>query len=221
MATRKAPRKVPGSNAEIPSGGYVGARPKDTSKLSMKPEHIRNRLRRARKTAEKTGDDSVLRWELQRYHEVTGFKPVEDWDLEELAHGRPRGPSGTFRGPSPKWITADVAREAKKRLHGHTFGKMGAQVDLAIKTIYNLMTSEEVDDKGKPIVDARTKLAAAQFILEHVVGKPEKIISLDVTDHVRQVIASAIVLDSGQEDSHLVIEGDIVEDEELMADDHG
>lgn len=220
MATKRAPRKVPGSNAEIPSGGYVGARPKDTSKLSMKPEHIRNRLRRARKLADKTGDDSVLRWELEKYQEVTGFKPVEDWDLEELAHGRPRGPKGTFRGPIPKWITADVTREAKKRLFGHAFGQMGSQVDLAIKTIYNLMTSEEVDDKGKPIVDARTKLAAAQFILEHVVGKPERVVSLDVTDNVRQMVASAIVLDTGVEDSHLVIEGSAtVVDEELMADD--
>lgn len=201
-------------------GGYTGATPKDRSKLSNDPSHIRQRLRRASRRAEETGDRTRLELELKLYQEHTGFKPVEDWDLVELAHGRPRGPKGTFRGPIPKWITADVAREAKKRLYNHAFGELGAHVDLAIRTIANLLVSEEVDDRGKPLVDARTKLAAAQFIVEHVIGKPEKVLTLDVADQARQMIASAIVLDTGVEDSHLVVEGSaVVTDEQLIGDD--
>jgi hypothetical protein len=188
--------------------------------LSDKPSQIRNRLRRAAKRAKRTGNDTDLRWELEKYSQVTGYKRVEDWDLEELAHGKPRGPKGSFRGPTPSWITPDVTREAKKRLYGHAFGKLGAHVDLAIETVANLITNDEVDDRGKPIVDARTKLAAAQFIIEHVIGKPERVVTLDATDQARQLLASAIVLDNGTEDSHLMIEGTaVVTDEELIADD--
>jgi hypothetical protein len=157
---------------------------------------------------------------LEKYSEVTGYKRVEEWDLEELAHGRPRGPKGTFRGPTPTWITPDVAREAKKRLYNHAFGQVGAYVDLAIQTVANLIINEEVDYRGRPLVDAKTKLAAATFIIEHVIGKPERVVTLDATDQARQLLASAIVLDNGTEDSHLMIEGTaVVTDEELIADD--
>lgn len=206
-----SPPKIPGS--------YSGARPKDPSGLSQKPSQIRNRLRRAAKRAKKTGDDTDLRYELERYAEVGRIRPVEEWDLEELAHGRPRGPSGKFAGPIPSWITPDVTREAKKRLYNHAFGELGSNVDLAIKTIINLINSTDTDEKGKPIVDARTKLDAAKWIVEHVIGKPDRIITIDATDQARQMIASAIILDSGREDSHLAIEGEVVEDVELLADD--
>lgn len=186
---------------------WNGARPvteEGLRNMSTKPYQMRNRLRRAKKRAEKTGDDTDLKWEIARYSEVTGFKPVEEWDLEELAHGKPRNADGSFRGRPPTWITPEVTREAKKLLYTQTLGKMGAHVDTAVKVVANLMTNEETDDKGKPIVDARTKLAAAQFIIEHVVGKPDKVVTLDATDSARQMFAAAIVLDDGQPQGHLM-----------------
>jgi hypothetical protein len=195
-------------------GGYIGARPKDESKLSQKPSQIRNRLRRAGKRAAKTGDRKILDYELALYQEVTGFKPVEEWDLEELAHGKPRNAGGGFGGRVPAWITPDVTREAKRRLYTHAFGKLGTHADLAIQTIKNLLVDEQVDDKGKPLVDARTKLDAAKFIVEHILGKPKEVVEINATDNARQVLASAIVLDDGRQDSHLVLEGESWEQEE-------
>lgn len=187
--------------------------------MSTKPAQMRNRLRRALARAKRTGDDSDLRWEIENYTRHTGLKPVVDWDMEELAHGRPRNASGGFAGAIPTWITPDVTREAKKRLMSTAYGRLGANVDLAIRTVVNLLENEEVDDKGRPIVDPRTKLAASQFIIEHIIGKPDKLITLDATDTARQMLASAIVLDTGVEDSHLVIEGEIAEDPDLNGDD--
>lgn len=200
-------------------GGYIGARPKDESTLSQKPTQIRNRMRRAVKKAKRTGDESILRKELEMYQEVTGYKPVEEWDLEELAYGRPRNSIGLFSGVIPAWITPDVAREAKKRLYNHAFGKLGAHADLAIQTIKNLLVSDETDDKGKPLVDARTKLDASKFIIEHIIGKPQQVVEIDATDNARKILASAIVLDDGREDSHLVLEGESWEEEEGQDDD--
>lgn len=198
----------------LPPGGYIGARPKDPSGLSKDPAQIRRRLRRAVKRAKRLGDDTDLRYDLEQYRQATGFKPVEEWDLEELAHGKPRNSKGGFQGRQPTWITPDVAREAKKRLYEHAFGRLGANVDLAVQTLVNLIKSEETDEKGKKIVDARTKLDAVKFIIEHVIGKPTSTLQVDATDEARTMFAAAIVLDDGKPQGHLVIEGDVVDDDE-------
>lgn len=193
---------------------YPSGRAHDEDSLSRKPQNIRNRLRRAARNAKASGDRSVLDRELEIYREETGFKPVAEWDLEELAFGKPRNRVGGFGGRTPSWVSADVQREAKKRLHTHALGKLGGHIEIAIRTVLNLMISEETDEKGKPIVDARTKLAAAQFVIEHIIGKPTTVLEMDATDTVRQMFAAAIVLDDGRVDSHLAIEGEVVEDTE-------
>jgi hypothetical protein len=187
-------------------GGYVGGRAKDSSKLSTDPKQIRNRLRRKGK---KFHED------LQLYAEH-GFKPLEQWDLEELARGRPRNRNGSFAGPSPKWITHTLQVEIKRRLLTETLGQLGGHLDVALKAVRELITSTEVDEKGKPIVDPRTKLAAATFVIEHIIGKPTAVIELNqAQDFTRAAIASAIVLDDGEPQGHLgTIDGDFTVDEE-------
>jgi hypothetical protein len=187
-------------------GGYVGGRPKDESKLSTNPAHIRARLRR---------QNSTLNRDLELYAQHSGFKPVAEWDLIELAKGRPRNKDGAFRGPSPKWLTFEIAQEAKKRLLDETFGELAQYATRAVKVIYDLMLSDAVDDNGKPVVDAKTRLAAATFIVEHIIGKPKAVVELEATDFTRQALASAIVLDDGlPQDPEIVLEGEIVEDDD-------
>lgn len=190
---------------------YPGGRPHDSSKLSRKPSQIRNRLRRG----------TALEEDIAIYAEVVWQKPVEEWDMAELAHGKPRNKSGTFAGAAPKWITRQVQQEAKRRLLTMTVAQLAGHTDIAIRAMANLITSEEVDDNGKPIVDARTKFAAAAFIIEHVIGKPTAIIQVDQVDDTRNALAAAIVLDDGMPQGHLPqpIEGEIVEDDMEEIDD--
>src|SRR5690606_18560963 len=42
-------------------------------------------------------------------------KPLAEWDNEELARGRPRNADGTFSGPTPAYISAEVHEEALDR----------------------------------------------------------------------------------------------------------
>jgi hypothetical protein len=142
-------------------------------------------------------------------------KDIEDWDVEELARGRPRSADGTFKGGGhPKWLTPVVVAEAKRRLLQQTYGKLAVHLDTAVKTVYDLMVSDEIDEKGRPIVDARTKLAAAQFIIEHFLGKPTQFVEAEVNDITKSAIAAAIVLDDGDGQDHFVLEGELVDDEE-------
>jgi len=158
---------------------------------------------------------------MKLYAEVSPhFKPVEEWDLEELAHGKPRNKSGKFGGRAPGWITPEVIREARKRLVDHTNGLLGANVAFAVRTMIKLIKSEEVDDKGRPIVSARDKIDACKFIIEHVKGKATALVEIDATDRTRQALAAAIVLDDGlPQDEPVILEGEIVEDEEDDASD--
>lgn len=177
---------------------------REPRELVNTPKQIRNRLRRKGKKFEA---------ELDLYQDEVYGKRIEEWDLEELSRGRPRDALGGFRGPAPKWITPLVVKEAKRRLLDHTLGSLAGHVELAVKTIGNLLASDEVDDFGRPVVDARTKLAAAQFVIENVIGKPKAILEIDGTDTVKQFLASALVLDDGTP-AHPVIQGEVVEDDE-------
>lgn len=187
-------------------GGYVGGRPKDKEKLSTNPAQIRRRLRRGRNVEEDL--------ELYAKHHHS-FRPVADWDIEELAHGMPRNSAGAFRGRPPAWVTETVVREARKRLIDHTTGLLGGQVEFAVKTMIKLIKSDERDDKGRLIVDAATKLKACMFIIEHVKGKAKEIVEVDATDMTKKMIAAAIILDDGApQDEPIVLEGSFTEEDD-------
>jgi hypothetical protein len=150
-----------------------------------------------------------------------GYKPVSEWDTEELARGRPRNSSGSFRGSSPSWLTEDIRAEAMRLLKENAFGELMALVPLAAKTIYGVISSEAVDDNGRPIVDAKTKLQASTWLMEHAVGKAMQRTSIEVNavDQTARAIASAIVLDDGKPQDHWIVEGELADEaDELEAD---
>ena len=176
-------------------------RPRD-DKISREPRQIRNRLRRG--SANITADIEMLY-----------SKGLEDWDWEELARGMPRNKLGTFSGKAPKWITPMVQIEAKRRLLSQVHGEMAVYLSDAIKTVVSLMGSTKLDDNGRPIVDAKTKLAAATFIIEHLIGKPQSALTIEAkVEEKHKAIAAAIILDDGSSQDGLVIDGDIVGDED-------
>jgi hypothetical protein len=193
-------------------GGYVGGRPKDESKLSTKPEQVRRRLRRAAANKKNASDGRIGR-DMEKLYR----KPIEQWDNEELARGRPRNRAGDFRGIAPTWITPEIHAEAKRRLVRNTFGTMAPYLQNAIKVVADLMMSEEVDMNGKPIVDARTRLAAATFFIENFIGKPTAHVEVSATENVvHAALVPAIVLDDGDDQSHLVLEGEYYDDDEMQ-----
>jgi len=120
-------------------------------------------------------------------------KPIEDWDLEELARGRPRNSKGTFSGPKPKWINAQVHEQAMERYTAAVKTDMRATTVDALGAIKWIVQNEDVDDKGKPIVPVSTKLEASKFLLEHVVGKPTQRIESDVSVKLQAILGQVLV----------------------------
>jgi hypothetical protein len=69
---------------------------------------------------------------------------------------------------------------------------MNANTVDAIDVIRWVMMNNEVDDKGKPIVPASTKLDAAKFLMEHIVGKPTQRIENDVSVKLQAILGVAM-----------------------------
>lgn len=169
---------------------------KPADKLSTDPRAIRARLRKG------TNVERDLALLTQAGH----MKPIEDWDIEELARGRPRGSNGKFQGAAPAWLTEAHIREAKKRLITLSMGEMGAYVTKAIKVVADVMNDKE--ESG------RTRLDAAKFIIEHVVGKAPATIEVTSASEQAKTTLNAILM-TRDEDGNLiedydpgVIEGD-------------
>ncbi len=150
----------------------------------LSPKQIRARARRKAKRHE-----VMSQQELDYLYE----KPVEEWDMEELARGRPGNSRGGFSGPKPKWITAAVHERSMERYTAAVKTDMQATTVDALDAIRWIIQNEDVDDKGKPIVPAGTKLEASKFLIEHVVGKPTQRIESDVSVKLQGILGQVMV----------------------------
>jgi len=165
------------------SSSVEASKPRGADGKLLTEKQIRARARRRMKRNEAMSQEE-LEWL---------YKPIEEWDLEELARGRPRGKNGKFTGPAPKWITRDIHERAMEKYTAALKTNMRATTVDAMEMIQELITNEDVDEKGKPIVPPGTKLEAAKFLIEHVVGKPTQRIENDVSVKLQGILGQVMV----------------------------
>lgn len=146
---------------------------------SETPKQIRARARRHGK---------IVEGELAKL-----YKPLDEWDLEELARGRPRAADGTFKGRTPSYISREVHEKAMERFKDLITGEMRAHTVTALTVVAQILEEDELDDKGRPVVPASTKLDAAKFLIEHLVGKPKQPIEADISVKLQAILGTAMV----------------------------
>jgi hypothetical protein len=212
------PKTIDFTNVPISLTGddsvLVDDRPYNDSGHVMTRKQIRTRVRRALKKGRRPdpADAAAL------------FKPIEDWDMEELAKGRPRAIDGTFSGRPPQFVTRELHELAMDRFKGMVKAGMRHQTITALDVVTQILMSEEVDHRGKPIVPASTKLDAAKFLIEHQVGKAVQPIQADVSVKLQALLGVAMVnpdanSDTGYSMPHMgtrgmaVIEGEVIDDQ--------
>ncbi len=162
--------------------------------LLLTPKQIRARARRAAvrqqnaKNPKTRGKPVISEVEFD-----TLYKPVDEWDMEELAKGRPRDKSGGFKGVKPKWVTREVHERAMERFTAAIKQEMGVQGITALDTLNWVMNNNDTDDRGKPLVPASTKVQAAQFLLEHIVGKPKQRLETDISIKLQAILGDVLV----------------------------
>lgn len=128
------------------------------------------------------------------------YKPIEEWDMEELARGRPRTVAGDFRGRPPTWCSQGLYEQAMDRFKQVVRENIQNEATGAIDVIHWLMNCQEHDHKGKPIVPPSVKLDCAKWLTEHIIGKPTQRIEADISVKLQAVLAQAMV---GADDSPL------------------
>lgn len=165
------------------SQSVEAAKPRGKDGKLLTPKQIRARARR-RMARHEPMNEEEFEWL---------YKPLEEWDLEELARGRPRNAQGKFSGPAPKWVDRAVHEKAMERYTAALKTNMRATTVDAMEMIQELITNEDVDEKGKPIVPPGTKLEAAKFLIEHVVGKPTQRIENDVSVKLQGILGQVMV----------------------------
>lgn len=188
---KASPMQVDFSNVDEPlqkpSGvtpPQVKGVPRDSKGRMLTPKQIRARARRR-------GARMNLMTDEERAHLYK--KPVEQWDLQELAKGRPKNSKGHFSGQAPKWITADIHERAMDKYTAAVKSHMRSTTVDALGLLNELIGSQDVDDKGKPIVPASVKLDAAKFLIEHVIGKPTQVIQNDVSVKLQAILGQVMV----------------------------
>lgn len=161
-------------------------RPVNAEGKLLTPKQIRARARR--KAAKKGRKTLMSETEFEAL-----YKPIDEWDLEELARGRPRNVDGDFRGRKPSWITREVHERAMEQFQLAIKTDMGVQGITALDTLRYILENEETDDRGKPIVPAAAKNQAAMFLLEHIVGKPKQQVQQDISVKLQGILGAVMV----------------------------
>lgn len=198
--------------AEVPMNGQPHRNLSATRNQKLK--RLRRRSRKAIRLADAAWNET--------------YKPIEQWDLAELAHGRPRNGAGDFRGRPPAYITKELHERILERFQTMVRQGMNEQTIDALGVISVILASEETDHRGKPIVPYGTKLDAAKFLLEHVVGKPVQPSTSDISVKLQGILGSVMVTPDqvpasyqlahmgsrGEIESGNTIDADIVEDED-------
>jgi hypothetical protein len=162
-------------------------RPTTAEGKLLTAKQIRARARRRLKRGE-TGKKLMTKEEFEAL-----YKPVEEWDLEELARGRPRDVNGGFKGRTPSWVDRGTQEKAMNIFTDRIKAEMSTMSVTALKTLNGILTSEATDERGKPIVPASTKAQVAMGLLEHTVGKPKQHVTQDISVKLQGILASVMV----------------------------
>lgn len=194
--------------------------PEDDQGHVLNDKQIRARRRRAMKAVKKIGDLSEdLALELD-------IKPIEEWDFEELARGRPRNRDGTFRGRKPSYISRELHEKIMDRFKLMVKQKMvGNGID-AMNALDYLLNNEDMAKGGRPMVPPTVRFQAAQYVLDHLIGRPTQPVQNDVSVKLQGILGMAMVnptQDGGfqlaQRGSMQALSGEIVIEEEDEDDD--
>ena len=165
-------------------------------------EKIRhNARRRAAKKAANLGSEIAIVYE----------KPIEQWDDEEIARGRPRGSDGTFRGRKPKWLTPALQAERQRRHRQLMADELSTFAGDALRVLHQVLMDKSTDDDGKARVPASVRVDVGKYLVDQVMGKATA--QIDVTTHepLMDLMGAILVNPDGKPSHHVVIEGSVVD----------
>src|SRR5688572_27057521 len=129
------------------------------------------------------------------------YKPVDEWDEEELAKGLPRNLWNKTH--TAAWIPRAVHEQVIERYQTIVKGKTNELALPAVRTLEALIENTEVDRKGRPLVSANVKAQCAQWLIEHVIGKPTQKLEADISVKMQAMLAHVMVVPTDEQDDDM------------------
>jgi len=99
-------------------------------------------------------------------------------------------------------MSRQVHEEAIKRFTDLVHSDMRAIVPTAIETVRFILENEAVDRRGRPLVPMSTKLDAAKWVVEHLVGKPTVRVEADISVRLQSLLGAVMVSPEEIPDGH-------------------
>jgi hypothetical protein len=145
-------------------------------------------LKRARKRARRGGERGLTLL-IEQDLPALGIKPLDEWDVYELAHGKPRDEDGGFRkGVMPSWFAPVLQAEIEKRFQAAAGQKMkvvGLEGMVMARKLMRRASSENV------------RLEASKFFMEQVFGKAVQRVNLEGQLKIEALLGAALVNPDG------------------------
>lgn len=126
------------------------------------------------------------------------YKPIDEWDEEELAKGLPRHLWN--RTHQVAWLPRAVHEQVMERYQAIVKSKTHEMALPAINVLNTLINNNEVDRRGRPLVSANVKAQCAQWLIEHVIGKPTQRVEADISVKMQAMLAHVMVVPTDDED---------------------
>lgn len=148
------------------------------------PKQLRARARRKAARGIRLTDEEF---------ELLCGKPIVEWDVEELAKGYPKDKNGDFRRHPPAYMSLELRERVESLFKQRVRGSMNETTVDALSILKGILANEGVDHRGKPLVAASTKLDAAKFLVEHLLGKPKQTVETDISVKLQGILAGVMV----------------------------
>lgn len=148
------------------------------------PKQLRARARRKAARGVRLTDEE--------FEQLCG-KPISEWDVEELAKGYPKDKNGDFRRTPPAYMSLELRERVETLFKQRVRGSMNETTVDALGVLRGILANEDVDHRGKPLVAASTKLDAAKFLVEHLLGKPKQTVETDISVKLQGILAGVMV----------------------------
>lgn len=198
--------KRPRGRPRLYAGPPTPKKPPDNRKYYELGSTARNTLKGFKKKKEEGllegNERAFMRLGISTTKVLLGEDDVEEWDDEELEHGRPRDKTGKFTGADPVIVPKACYDEMVRRVLIKANTMMRENLLGAIQMLTDIIKD--------PYSENKDKIKAIDMIMNRVMGKtPEKI---EVSAHKEQwqtaIEGSIVSIGSG------VIEANSYEDEE-------
>ncbi len=90
-----------------------------------------------------------------------------------------------MRGQIREKIDEEFRRHVKLDMNGLTVEALAA--------LRHVLTEDGSDSRGRPLVPAGVKVRTAEFLVDHLIGKPKQVVQEDISIRLSSILADVMV----------------------------